>query len=82
MRATSWIYNAARALAMTAPLMLAAAPAHADGIIGGHVYRTATPDIRVPLDQAVAVTLGAPAGGVAIGNPGIAGVSVRQRASA
>lgn len=78
MRATSWIYNAARALAMTAPLMLAAIPAQADGIIGGHVYHTATPDIRVPLDQAVAVTLGAPAGGVAVGNPGIAGVSVQN----
>ena len=38
----------------------------------------AAEDIRVALDQAFPVRLSAPAEGVAIGNPGIAGVSVQN----
>ena len=38
----------------------------------------AAEDIRVALDQAFPIRLAAPAEGVAIGNPGIAGVSVQN----
>ncbi|WP_395645794.1 pilus assembly protein N-terminal domain-containing protein [Terricaulis sp.] len=38
----------------------------------------AAEDIRVALDQAFPIRLSAPAEGVAIGNPGIAGVSVQN----
>lgn len=35
-------------------------------------------DIRISLDQAFPIRLGAPAAGVAVGNPNIAGVSVQD----
>src|SRR5437868_15008964 len=84
MRAIPWMKQAARGVFVSAPLALAlfaSAPAHADGIPGAHApaaHREASHDIRVPLDQAVFVRLGAPAEGVSIGNPSIAGVSVQN----
>lgn len=39
---------------------------------------SALADLRVPLDQAAAISLRAPARGVIVGNPSIAGVSVQN----
>ena len=84
MRAMSWAKHIARAALISAPLafgILASAPALADGVPGAHaprVYHQEAHDIRVPLDQAVFVRLGAAAEGIAIGNPSIAGVSVQN----
>ena len=87
MRATSWTIAkyAARAALIAAPLafgLLAFVPsALADGVPGArapHVHAAASQELRVPLDQAVAVRLSAAAEGVAIGNPSIAGVSVQN----
>lgn len=44
----------------------------------GFAGAAAAQDISVPIDQAAAVRLVAPAEGVAIGNPSIAGVSVQN----
>lgn len=47
-------------------------------IITAMIGAAAAADIRVPIDQAVPVRLAAPAEGVAVGNPSIAGVSVQD----
>src|SRR5262249_28896611 len=73
-------------------VLAASAPAAlADGMPSAHAHVPAahprahaqgasetSHDIRVPLDQAVILRLSEPAGGVAIGNPSIAGVSVQN----
>jgi Flp pilus assembly secretin CpaC len=76
---------AARAALISAPLafaLLGSAPAFADGVPGAHarihVRQTVSHDIRVPLDQAVAVRLPGAAEGISIGNPSIAGISVQN----
>ena len=86
MRAMEVLTRSARFSAFLAPLLIlnvAAVPlALADGVPGAHARaapaREANHDLRVPLDQAVAVHLPAAAGGVAVGNPSIAGVSVQN----
>lgn len=80
MRAIDWTKNVARGAFVVAALLVASPNALADGTPGAHaVHRAAAEhDLRVPLDQAVAVRLGAPAEGIAIGNPSIAGVSVQN----
>lgn len=85
MRAIDLTRNAARALLISAPLafaLFASAPALADGVPGAsapaHANRETTREIRVALDQAVAVRLAGAAAGVSIGNPSIAGVSVQN----
>ena len=85
MRAMTWTKMAARAALVSAPLafaLFASAPAVADGVQGAHapthVTRETTREIRVALDQAVAVRLAGAANGISIGNPSIAGVSVQN----
>jgi Flp pilus assembly secretin CpaC len=85
MRALTWTKMAARVAFVSAPLALAlfaSAPAQADGVQGAHapihVTRETTREIRVALDQAVAVRLAGAANGISIGNPSIAGVSVQN----
>src|SRR5689334_15809720 len=85
MRAMTWTKMAARAAFISAPLafaLFASAPAQADGVQGAHapthVNRETTSEIRVALDQAVAVRLAGSATGISIGNPSIAGVSVQN----
>ena len=86
MRAMSGMNKVLGAALIAAPavaLAFAGAPAaNADGPNGAvapAIHRqTSSHELRVPLDQAVALRLSAPAEGVAIGNPSIAGVSIQN----
>lgn len=69
MRAEAWIHRAAGLAAMFAAGFL---------FLAATIAAAAAEDIRVSLDQAIPVRLAAPAEGVAIGNPSIAGVSVQN----
>jgi len=82
MRAIEWTKQAARAAPIALAIAASAPDALADGVPGArapvHMNREAGRDIRVALDQAVAVRLNGPAAGIAIGNPSIAGVSLQN----
>ena len=82
MRANVTINKVLGAAALLAPVLAfgLAAPATADSTHGARAptVRQASSELRVPLDQAVPLRLSGAAGGVAVGNPSIAGVTVQN----